>query len=172
MSRSCCRRLTHTPQNAAMNEAVTNGVPHSTTNPVTNVVLTPRLGVPLGVVGLGALSLGLLRWWPAAPWLALAISLFGLFLGIQSQILRLEFEAEALVVWRQQQELRRFPYNEWLGWRLFWPALPVLFYFREQRSVHLLPMLFDARTLRDELNRRVPLASVATSSSDPASSDG
>lgn len=159
-----------------MNEAVTNGVPHTMTNPLTNpetnVVLAPRLGVPLGVVGLGALSLGLLAWWPGAPWLALAISLFGLFLGIQSQILRLEFEAEALVVWRQQQELRRFPYKEWLGWRVFWPALPVLFYFREQKSVHLLPMLFDARSLRDELSRRVPLASVATSSSAPASSDG
>lgn len=171
-----------------MNEALSNGVPDATTKPVTNaltnatsnavtdamgnVVLAPRVGVPLGVVGLGALSLGLLRWWPAAPWLALAISLFGLFLGIQSQILRLEFEAEALVVWRQQQELRRFPYKEWLGWRVFWPALPVLFYFREQKSVHLLPMLFDAHTLRDELNRRVPPASVATSSSAPARSDG
>lgn len=130
---------------------------------MTNVVLEPRLGVPLGVIALGALSLGLVPWWPFAPWLALAIALFGVFLLIQSQILRLEFDTEALVVWRQQQELRRFPYSEWLGWRVFWPAVPVLFYFREQRSVHLLPMLFDADKLRGELNRRVPLSPSAAS---------
>jgi hypothetical protein len=29
----------------------------------------------------------------------------------------------------------------------------VLFYFREQRSIHLLPVLFDATTLREQLNR-------------------
>lgn len=154
-----------TVQNAGMKAALTN------------VVLAPRIGVPLGVIGLGAITLGLLPWWSAAPWLSLGIVLFGLFLGIQSQILRLEFEAEALVVWRQQQELRRFPYREWLSWRVFWPSVPMLFYFREQRSIHLLPMLFDARTLRDELNRRVPLTpepqpSPPPSSSAPASSDG
>lgn len=140
-----------TLQNAAMN----------------NVVLAPRLGVPLGVIVIGAISLGLRPWWPPALWLSLVIGLFGVFLLIQSQILRLEFEAEALVVRRQQEELCRFPYSEWLDWRVFWPAVPVLFYFREQRSVHLLPMLFDADTLRDQLSRRVPLSSSA-----PAASDG
>ena len=130
---------------------------------MTNVVLEPRIGVPVGVIALGALCLGLWPWWRFAPWLALVIALFGVFLLIQSQILRLEFDTEALVVWRQQQELRRFPYGAWLGWRVFWPAVPVLFYFREQRSLHLLPMLFDADKLRGELNRRVPLSPSAAS---------
>jgi hypothetical protein len=31
----------------------------------------------------------------------------------------------------------------------------VLFYFREQRSIHLLPVLFDASTLQEQLNRHV-----------------
>ena len=45
--------------------------------------------------------------------------------------------------------LRSFPYREWLGWRLFWGPLPVLFYFREIRSLHLLPVLFDATDTPD-----------------------
>jgi hypothetical protein len=43
----------------------------------------------------------------------------------------------------------------WIGWRVFWPAVPVLFYFREQRSIHLLPMLFDATMLRSQLEQRL-----------------
>ena len=101
-----------------------------------------------------------------APWLALVVGLFGLFLLVQSQILRLELGPEALVVWRQQQELRRFPYHDWLNWTVFWPRLPVLFYFREQQSIHLLPMLFDAETLRDQLRQRLPLLSPAPEPSD------
>ena len=58
---------------------------------------------------------------------------------------------------RSGKEIRRFPYEEWLSWRLFLPALPVLFYFREQKSVHLLPVLFDASALQAQLDRRVPL---------------
>jgi hypothetical protein len=31
----------------------------------------------------------------------------------------------------------------------------VLFYFREQRSIHFLPVLFDATSLREQLNHHV-----------------
>jgi hypothetical protein len=79
------------------------------------------------------------------------VGLFGLFLLLQSQLLRLQFTSDALLVWNRQSLLRRFPYEAWLGWRLFWGPLPVLFYFREQRSIHLLPVLFDATTLRQQL---------------------
>ena len=116
-----------------------------------SVVLAPRFGVPLGVVVLGLGSLALLPLWGGALWLALAVSLFGLFLLLQALLLRLEFSGDALLVWRQQTLLRRFPYEAWLGWRLFWPGLPVLFYFRERQSIHLLPVLFDAATLQAQL---------------------
>jgi hypothetical protein len=89
------------------------------------------------------------------PWAALVVSVLGLFLLLQSQLLRLQFSADALLVWSGQQVLRRFPYSEWLGWKLFWGPLPVLFYFREQRSIHLLPVLFDATALREQLNSHV-----------------
>ena len=113
------------------------------------VILAPSLWLPLAVVGLGLASLLL------NPWLSLAVSLFGLFLLIQSQILRLQFSADALLVWRGSTVLRRFPYSEWLSWTLFWSPIPVLFYFREQRSIHFLPVLFDPKTLREQLNIHV-----------------
>ena len=74
---------------------------------------------------------------------------------LQSQLLRLQFSDEALLVWSGNTVLRRFPYSEWLGWKLFWGPVPVLFYFREQRSIHLLPVLFDATALREQLNSHV-----------------
>lgn len=125
--------------------------------PVTeDVTLAPRYWVPLGVVALGLAALPLQLLWAPALWLSLVLSLFGLFLLLQSALLRLTFSADALLVARQQTLLRRFPYSDWLGWTLFWPGLPVLFYFRERKSIHLLPMLFDATALRQQLQMRLP----------------
>ena len=59
------------------------------------------------------------------------------------------------MVWRGQQELRRFPYAEWQCWRLFAPWLPGLFYFREIKSIHFLPILFNPAELRQQLEQRV-----------------
>ena len=123
------------------------------------VTLEPRFAVPAVVTLLGPACLALLPLWGGARWLALAVSGFGLFLLLQALLLRLEFSDDALLVWRRQTLLRRFPYEAWLGWRLFWPALPALFYFRERSSIHLLPVLFDAATLRQQLELRLkPLA--------------
>ena len=88
-------------------------------------------------------------------WLSINLAVLGLFLLLQSQLLRLQFSGEALLVWQGGQVLRRFPYSEWLGWKLFWGPVPVLFYFREQRSIHLLPVLFDATALREQLSSHV-----------------
>jgi hypothetical protein len=111
--------------------------------------LQPRFWVPLGVVGLG-LACGLLSWIAAA-----VVVLFGCFLMLQTALLRLRFESEALVVTRSGDEIRRFPYSDWMGWRVFWPAVPVLFYFREVNSIHFLPMLFDANALNEQLTTRI-----------------
>jgi hypothetical protein len=118
-------------------------------DPAQGVILAPRPWVPLGVVLLGLACLVL------NPWASLVVSVFGLFLLLQSQLLRLQFSGDALLVWRGSTLLRRFPYSEWLGWKLFWSPLPTLFYFREQRSIHLLPVLFDATTLREQLELHV-----------------
>jgi hypothetical protein len=130
------------------------------------VVLAPRYGVPIGVVVLGLGCLALLPLWSGALWLAGGLVVFGLFLLLQTALLRLEFAPDALLVWRQTSLLRRFPYTDWLGWKLFWPALPMLFYFREQGSIHLLPVLFDARSLREQLDHHL-----SARLSDPDASD-
>ena len=124
-------------------------------NDPAEVTLAPRPWVALGVVTLGAACLLLPIGWPAAGWLALATGLFGGFLLLQSALLRLRFNEEALLVLRGETEIRRFPYEEWLGWKLFLPAVPVLFYFRERTSIHLLPVLFDATSLREQLEKRL-----------------
>ena len=109
----------------------------------------PRL--PLLILLLSAALLPL----PFAPWPTLVVALFGLFLLFQAYSLRLEFCADTLVVWRSSQELRRFPYQDWLSWRLFAPWLPGLFYFREIKSIHLLPILFDDGELKRQLQQRL-----------------
>jgi len=119
------------------------------------VSLESRYWVPLGVTLLGPLALALQPVWGGARWLTLALVLFGGLLLLQARLLRLEFASEDLVVWRGDKEIRRFPYATWLGWRLFWPGLPLIFYFREQRSIHLLPVLFDATALREQLEQRL-----------------
>ncbi len=119
------------------------------------VILAPSFALPLGVSLLGALCLPLLSSWGGFRWLALALVLFGGFLLLQARLLRLEFNDAALVVRRGEQEIRRFPYATWMGWRVFWPGLPVLLYFREERSIHLLPVLFDPDVLREQLERHL-----------------
>jgi hypothetical protein len=141
--------------------------PASTGTSADEVVLPPRLWVPLGVLALAVAALGLRPAWSGALWLALVTGLLGLFLLLQTALLRLRFTAEALLVARGDTVIRRFPYEEWIGWRVWWPALPVLFYFREERSIHLLPMLFDATALREQLEGRLPAASGAPSPQAP-----
>ena len=116
-----------------------------------NVTLKPDARLPLLVVALGAALLPL----PLHPWPTLVVVVFGVFLLIQTASLRLEFEERALIAWQNGRELRRFPYDQWLTWRLFAPWLPGLLYFRETQSIHFLPILFSPKELRDQLELRV-----------------
>ena len=92
---------------------------------------------------------------PLSPWPTLVVGLFSVFLLVQTYILKLEFNEDDLVVWRGQEELRRFPFSEWMSWRLFAPWLPGLFYFRETKSIHFLPILFNRKELQEQLEQRV-----------------
>ena len=116
-----------------------------------SVILNSDPRLPLVVMALGAALLPL----PWHPWPTLVVALFGLFLLIQSVSLKLEFAEKALVVWQNGRELRRFPYDQWLAWRLFASWLPGLFYFRETKSIHFLPILFSPKELREQLELRV-----------------
>ena len=127
-----------------------------------NTTLKPDVRLPLLVVSLGFPLLAL----PLHPWPTLVVVLFGLFLLIQSASLRLEFEERALIVWQNGRELRRFPYDQWLTWRLFAPWLPGLFYFRETQSIHFLPILFSPKELREQLEQRVGALEVPAKNTD------
>ena len=126
------------------------------------VSISPSPRLPLLILVLGPALLPL----PLHPWPTLINSLIALALVVQSYSLRLEFEERALIVWRGSQELRRFPYEQWLTWRLFGAWLPGLFYFRETQSIHFLPILFSPKQLREQLELRVGALEVPASSAD------
>lgn len=92
------------------------------------------------------------------PWVGGAIALFGLFLMFQAATLRLQFTESALDIYRGETLIRRFPYQDWQNWQIFWSSVPILFYFKEVNSIHFLPILFDAKTLKTCLEQRCPTA--------------
>lgn len=115
------------------------------------VFLKPAHRLPLLITALGLILLTI----PGSQWPSITITVFGIFLLIQSFILRLEFTPNDLVVWQLGRELRRFPFKNWLAWRLLLPQLPGILYFREIASPHLLPILFDPLELESQLKLRV-----------------
>ena len=117
----------------------------------TSVFLKPAHRLPLLIAALGLILLTL----PWSQWPGITLTIFGFFLLIQSFILRLEFTPNDLVVWQLGKELRRFPFKNWLAWRLLLPQLPGILYFREIASPHLLPILFDPLELESQLKLRV-----------------
>ncbi len=120
--------------------------------PETNsVIISPSPRLPIVILLLSASLLPL----PLSPWPTLVLGLFSVFLLVQTFILKLEFSEDDLVVWRGQEELRRFPFKEWMSWRLYAPWLPGLFYFRESKSIHFLPILFNPEQLQEQLEQRV-----------------
>lgn len=142
-----------TPTSPAINEPAGSEPPvPSGPDPAAGVILAPRPWVPMGVITLALALLPLQPAWSWAPIAAGVVGLLGLFLLVQTLLLRLQFSGDALLVWSRSSLLRRFPYSAWIGWRVFWGPLPVLFYFREARSPHLLPVLFDATALRQQLD--------------------
>jgi hypothetical protein len=124
----------------------------TTASPSSNqtVELAPFYGLPVVLV-LAALPLLLVQ-----IWVSLAISLLGVFLLVQTVSIRLRFTETDLDVYRGDRLLRRFPYQDWQNWRVFWPSLPIMFYFKEVNSIHFLPVLFDPKMLQQCLETRCP----------------
>lgn len=114
------------------------------------VVLKPSYWLPVGLA-IAALPLGWLSLWAGIP-----VGLFALFLAIQSATLRLHFTPSALEIYRGQTQIRTFPYADWYHWEIYWPAVPILFYFREVNSIHFLPILFDPEMLTESLTKHCP----------------
>jgi hypothetical protein len=115
------------------------------------IELAPNYRIPLFLV---ILSLPLLF---LQIWLGIIVSLLGLFLMFQTTRIRLQFTPTALDVYLSGQQIRSFPYQEWQNWRIFWNKVPILFYFKEVKSIHFLPIIFDGETLRTCLEKYYPL---------------
>ncbi len=90
------------------------------------------------------------------PLVGSIFAILGLFLLYQTTTIRLLFTPTALEVRRKENLLKTFPYAEWETWKVFWPAVPILFYFKEINSIHFLPVLFDPVELRSRLEAHCP----------------
>ena len=112
--------------------------------------LAPNYKIPLILIAI-SIALSFLSLWVGG-----VIALLGLFLTIQTALIRLQFTESDLIVLRSGKVLRTFPYSEWLNWEIFWSPVPILFYFREVNSIHFLPIIFDPKTLVDCLNKYYP----------------
>ena len=116
-----------------------------------SVILSPSYRLPMFIISIGLLFLIT----PLHPWPTVVISSFGFFLLLQCFTLKLKFTGEDLVVMQLGNELRRFPFKNWIAWKIILPQLPGFLYFREEASPHLLPILFEVSSLKDQLRLRV-----------------
>lgn len=114
------------------------------------IELAPSYTLAIAVVLIGAAIV------PLQIWVGGIVALFGGFLLVQSALLRLQFTATNLDVYRNGKIIRSFPYSEWSHWEIFWQPIPILFYFREVNSIHFLPILFDPKMLQVLLKQRCP----------------
>lgn len=123
----------------------------SSSIPAGTVELSPSYNLPIALI---MIAIPLLF---VQAWVSLAIAILGLFLLFQTILIRLKFTDTAMDVYRGETLIRRFPYQDWSNWQIFWHPVPILFYFREVKSIHFLPVLFDPKMLRTCLENRVPL---------------
>jgi hypothetical protein len=132
------------PPNLDPTTASPTAIADPMTNPVTqaDIELPPNFVLP---TGLAALAIPLLGW---SLWAGLLLAIFAAFLTLQAATLRLRFTATDLDIYRGDALIRRFPYSQWENWDIFWYYLPTLFYFKEVKSIHFLPILFDPTLLR------------------------
>ena len=116
-----------------------------------SVILPPSYRLPILIIFTGLLFLIT----PFHPWPTIIISSFGFFLLLQSFTLKLKFTNDDLIVMQLGNELRRFPFKNWIAWRIILPKLPGFLYFREEASPHLLPIVFEVNSLQEQLRLRV-----------------
>jgi hypothetical protein len=121
-----------------------------TPNTISTIELKPSYNIPIVLV-LGAIPILLIQ-----PWVGGILEILGLFLMLQAITLRFEFTPTDFDLYRGEKLIKRFPYQEWQNWRIFWNRVPILFYFKEINSIHFLPILFDPETLKSCLEERCP----------------
>ncbi|MFN5855687.1 MAG: DUF3119 family protein [Pseudanabaenaceae cyanobacterium] len=135
--------------------------PISSVSDSENTALKPFYLIPLTLVIFGLILFSV------SPVTGGLVSAFALFLAYQTSVIRLVFTATNLDVYRGTNRIRQFPYREWQNWRVFWQPVPILFYFKEVKSIHFLPVLFDPTELNMALQKYVPLAELNSAKTNP-----
>lgn len=133
-----------------MSDSAVNSTPSAIASSTSETELAPSYRIPITLVALAVLLFWL------QPWLSGAIALLGLLLLFQTITLRLRFTATALDIYRGEQRIRHFPYQDWTNWEIFWQPVPILFYFKEVNSIHFLPIIFNPSQLRACLEAHCP----------------
>ena len=116
-----------------------------------SVTIAPSFQLPIILIAL-SFSLLFLR---IGSFPTIISASFSFFLLLQSFTLRIKITKDDFIVLQLGKEIRRFPFKNWLTWKLFLPGLPGIFYFREKSSPHLLPILFNPKQLRNQLEDKV-----------------
>tara|TARA_B100000674_G_C37229424_1_gene640694 strand:- start:74 stop:475 length:402 start_codon:yes stop_codon:yes gene_type:complete len=116
-----------------------------------SVTISPSFQLPIILIFLSFMLLFL----SIGIWPTIISASFSFFLLLQAFTLRIKITETDFIVLQLGKEIRTFPFKNWITWKLFLPKLPGIFYFREESSPHLLPILFDPKQLREELLKRV-----------------
>ncbi len=116
-----------------------------------SVTISPSFQLPLILIALSFFLLFL----NIGKYPTIISASFSFFLLLQAFTLRIKISQDDFIVLQLGKEIRRFPFKNWLTWKLFLPNLPGIFYFREKSSPHLLPILFNPEQLRDQLKDKV-----------------
>jgi hypothetical protein len=124
--------------------------------------LRPKYAIP-AVLAVGGIALWFLKFWAIAG----ILIVLSLFLTIQTATLRLVFTPTALTIYRNNTIIRSFPYQDWQNWQIFWLPVPILFYFKEVKSIHFLPIIFDPQSLKACLELYYPLQNPEVKKLDP-----
>ena len=123
------------------------------------ITISPAFQLPIILIILSFMLLFLhIGYWPT-----IVSGSFSFFLLLQTFTLRIKITNEAFVVLQLGKEIRTFPFKNWISWKLFFPIIPVIFYFREKSSPHLLPILFNPNQLKNELVKKVESLEIKSS---------
>ena len=123
------------------------------------IIISPAFQLPIILIILSFMLLFLnIGYWPT-----IVSGSFSFFLLLQTFTLRIKITNEAFVVLQLGKEIRTFPFKNWISWKLFFPIIPVIFYFREKSSPHLLPILFNPEQLKNELFKKVESLEIKSS---------
>jgi len=125
-----------------------------------SVTISPSFQLPIILIVLSFMLLFL----DIGIWPTIVSSAFSFFLLLQAFTLRINITKEDFIVLQLGKEIRRFPFKNWIAWKLFLPYLPGIFYFREKSSPHLLPILFNPKQLKEELLKQVDALEIRKSS--------